>query len=726
MASRIFHCLKLVPSILLLAVSTLFLSSCDSDSIARGPGWKSPAPWGTEPPGFRNFIPVWNNRIHTWLENSKADLQEELRTLTAKSEQAETLEARRTLKNSADAVRERIETINTRLRDGDYFQFKTTSDIPKNLVWENGLDNPDLGDPRAKKGGTVRLWEIGSYPSTFRRIGPNSNNGFRSRLYDEIGIDSIGLHPVTGKIMPGVCNEWAVSEDGRTVYYKVDPDARYTDGAPVKAIDFLVSIYIRCSDYANSPFDKDYYREEISTVTWYNDSTFSVTLPTQKPLMPYKAGLNPVPPHFYSEYGPDFTERYQWRVEPTAGAYYIQPEGVIRGQQVTMTRVKDWWAKDKKFYRNTCNVDNMVFRFIAEESKALELFRVGELDMMLMLRPNVWHDKMEIAEVHNGFIERSTFYNIYPRYPAGLFLNTARPPFNDLNFRLGFQHSINMKRVNEVVYRGDYQQLNSYAGGYGRYTNPNIKAREYSPAKAREYFAKAGYTKQGPDGILRKEDGSPLKVEITYSSSSSSLKSMMILLKEDARKAGVDLQLDELDSNVSYRKVMEKLHQATYWSWGFTPPHPRTHQSFHSSFAYDEKGNTVPNTNNINSISNEELDKAVEAERKARTEDELQKSSWLVQDIVHDLAIWVPGYAPEFTRIGYWRWVKWPNSDTTKFSYPVVFDPTENHLYWVDEELKEETLDAKRHGEIFPEQDVIYDQYRFVPQNPGTPSSPTP
>ena len=701
----------------LLLCLSFFLSGCKGSDKASGPAWKPSVPWGTEPTGFRSYLTTWNKQHALWLEQQKEALLTEIKETTAQSEQAQKLSERRALQQKITQAKEKLALVEQRQKDGDYFQFGTANDVPKNLVWENGLENPDIGDPKAKKGGTMRFIEPNSFPGTFRQIGPNSNNAFRAKLFDEVEMGAVGLHPVTGKIIPAVCNEWAISEDARTVFFRVDPEARYSDGARVKAVDFFVTAYIRTSDYANSPFDKDYFRESFSTMKVYDDRTFSVTLPTIKPLLPFYASLYPSAPHFFSEYGPDYIERYQWRIQPTTGAYTVKPDGVIRGQQVTVSRVLNWWAKDKKFYANTCNVDHMTYRFMAEESKALELFRVGEVDMMLLTKPDLWHEKMEIAEVHNGFIERYTFYTIFPRYPIGLYINLASPPYDNKTMRLGVQHSINMDRVSDVVYRGDYQRLNSYCSGYGRYTNPHIKAREYSPEKARAYFAQEGYTMQGSDGILRKPDGTRLTLEITYSNTSPSLRAMMNMLKEDAKKAGLDLILDDLDGNVSFRKVMEKRHQSTSWAWGFVPPHPRTHQTFHSSFAFDEKGNTLPNTNNINSVALDELDQAVEDERKARTEDELQEAAWKVQQIVHDEAFWVPGINSEFTRIGCWRWVKWPESDTTQFCHPLIFEPSESHLYWIDEEEKENTLKAKKNGTIFAEKDAIYDQYRFV-ENP--------
>lgn len=38
----------------------------------------------------------------------------------------------------------------------------------------------------------------------------------------------------------------------------------------------------------------------------------------------------------------------------------------------------------------------------------------------------------------------------------------------------------------------------------------------------------------------------------------------------------------------------------------------------------------------------------------------------------------------------------------------------ESYLYWVDNDVKKETLEAKREGRTFEEVDAVYDQYRFL------------
>lgn len=578
---------------LLLAAGT----GCKDSSQSQGVGWQPNVPFGTLPPGFDSFPERWNKQVNDRLAREEAAKQKEIKNLRDQFFKEEDPKIREKLQSKLIADEAALSVIHRRQTEGDYIKFKTPADIPQDLKWEDGLDNPEIGDPNAKKGGVLRQWAPGSYPDTFRPNGPNSNSGFRGPLYDEIIIGLVSIHPVTGKIIPGIAHKWAETADRRTVYFELDPDARYTDGAKVKAIDLLVNMYIRTSEYSRDVFYNNFFYQNASNITIYDDSRFSITLPFAKPLLPYYCTLFiPSPPHFYCEFGPSYVERYQWRVPPTTGAYVVKPDGIIRGRQVTLQRVPDWWARDKKFTKYMYNVDQIVYNFIAEPSKAIELFRIGELDVMNITKPELWHERMEIPEVHNGYINRSTFYTIYPRPPYGLFLNTSKSPFNNLDVRLGFQYALNIQNIIDITFRGDYQRLNSYNSGFGKFTNPYIKARPYSPEQARACFAKAGYTIPCPDGILRKPDGTRLTAAITFPNSSPSLASTLGKLKEDARKCGLEIQLDPLDSTVAFRKIMEKRVQASFMAWGFTPPHPMNEQGFHSRYAYDERGSLTSPT----------------------------------------------------------------------------------------------------------------------------------
>ncbi len=659
---------------------------------------------------FEDFAPVYNRYIENWLkaqqaatEKDAAHVEDEL--LTAVGESKTLLEAR------AKAIRLDREKWRFRLGLGNFLKVGNPSEVPSDLVWSDGMDQPEIGDPAAKKGGVFRRY-IPSFPPTFSPFGDNSNNSFRGDLYDYIDLPLVTLHPDTMEIIPGIANQWATSKDGRTIYFRIDPEARYSDGAPVRARDFLLSVYVHVSDNIINPYWKQYYRENIAQVAMYDDLTVSISLPEAKIYAPVFAGaITPAPPHFYAEYGPDYEERYQWRFPPTTGAYEVLPQDVIKGVSITQTRVKDWWAKDRKYYRYRFNPDKLVHTVVRDESKAFELFRAGELDTFFLTQPQLWYEKSEMDPVYKGYIERYTFYSKYPKIPRGLYLNVSKPLLGDRNIRIGIQHSMNWQKVIDVMFRGDYQRLNAFNEGYALFSDPSIVARPFSINAAREAFAKAGFTREGRDGILTRADGTRLSVSLTYPATPQ-MDRIFAILKEEAKACGFEVQIDGLEYTVSYKKEMQKQHEMVFGSWLISPPVPDFHQFLHSSNAVDENGHPKPQTNNTFAWHRADTDALSEQVRSATTVDQLNDAACKLQRIMHDEAIFVPGYAVDFIRIGAWRWVKWPDCKETRFSPPVVYDPQEVFVFWVDDAVKDETQRARRSGKSFSEVTRSIEDYR--------------
>lgn len=665
--------------------------------------------------GFDAFVPVYNRYIENYLKTQQLETDKELARVETELAAATEGPAADRLQTRIDSLRHDQEKYAFRLSLGDYLKLGDPSEIPDDLTWENGMDQPEIGDPAAEKGGVFRRY-IPSFPPTIRPFGDNSNNSFRGDLYDYINLPMVALHPETMEMIPGLANEWAVSKDGRTIYFRIDPEARYSDGVPVNARDFLVEAYLRVSDNIVNPYGKQYYRENIAQIAMYDDRTLSVTLPEAKIYAPAIAGsITPSPPHFYQEYGPDYTERYQWRFPPTTGAYELLPEDIEKGTAITQTRVNDWWARDRKYYRHRFNPDKIVHTVVRDESKAFELFRAGELDTFYLTQPDLWYEKSEIDPVYKGYIERATFYKRYPKIPRGLYLNVTKPPLDNLDVRIGIQHAMNWQKVIDVMFRGDADRLNAFNEGYEIFSDPSIRARPFSIDSARAAFAKAGYTMEGRDGILAKPDGTRLSVSVTYPSMPI-YDRIFAILREEAKACGFELRLDGLEATVSYKKEMQKQHEMAFGSWLIQPPVPDFHQFLHSSNAFDDKGNPKPQTNNIFSWGRPDTDLLSEKVRTARSAEELKNAAWKLQRIMHDEAIFVPAYSVDYMRLGMWRWVKWPDCENTRFSPPVVYDPHEVFVFWIDRKLKTETLDAMRSGKTFPESTRVIDTYRILPE----------
>ncbi|MES2659936.1 MAG: ABC transporter substrate-binding protein [Verrucomicrobiota bacterium] len=691
---------RLIPLFALVAAGFSLLVACrkESDTTVRKLG-------------FDTFVPQYNSYIHKWLLEQQTHSKQETERITAALATAEG-EAKALLEIQAEANRKDLEKWDFRLGLGDFLKFGNPSEVPTDLVWENGMDQPEMGDPNAKKGGVLRR-HILDFPPTIRPTGPNSNNSFRGDLYELVDMKLITYHMETMKLIPGIAREWAVSKDKRTVYFRIDPEARYSDGLPVKARDYLITAYVYVSDNIVNPYPKQFYRENIAQVAMYDDLTLSISLPEANFFAPVTAGeIYPSSPKFYEEYGPDYAERYQWRFPPTAGAYEVKSDGLVKGVSITQTRVKNWWAKDRKYYKYRFNPDKIVNTVVRDESKAFELFRAGELDTYLITRPELWYEKSEMPPVYDGYIERSTFYKRYPRSPFGLYLNVTKPPLDNLDVRIGINHAMNWQKVIDVMFRGDYQRLNSFNDGYGTLGDPSIVARPYSIKLAREAFAKAGYTEEGADGILKKPDGTRLSAALTYPGLAI-YDRMFSLLREDAKPCGMELRLDGLEPTVAYKKEMQKQHEIAFGAWNISPPAPDFHQFLHSTNAFDEKGNPKPNTNNTFVWARPDTDRLSEIVRTAGTEAELSDAVGKLQNIMHDEAIFVPGFTIDFVKVGYWRWVKWPDCENTRFSPPVTYEPHETYVLWIDEKVKEETQAARRSGKVFPEVIRTFDDYRI-------------
>lgn len=593
----------------------------------------------------------------------------------------------------------------------DFFQWKTPADLPADLKWETNADLPEIGDPEAKKGGTFHT-DISSYPPTFRIIGPDANNSFRSEHHDNIFTWIVMRHPNADAWIPGMAEAWAISPDKRTIYFRLDPNLTFSDGTRIEVEDFFMTFYIMLSPYIKDPWYNDYFSKEFQAITKYDDRTFSFTIPKPKPdPLWYVGDFQPMSRKFYIEFGPDFPARYQWRKAPSTGAYDIRPEGLNRGRSVTLSRVQDWWARDKKYYRYRFNPDFVQFRVIANPDKGFEMFRQGKLDFFYASTPRYWYDKSEAPEFYNGYIERHVFYNEFPRISRGIYLNQRNAPLDNLDVRLGINYALNIKQVIDVDLRGDAARMQSTVAGFGKYTSPELRARPFDVVKAQEHFAKAGFNKRGDDGILVNAQGRRLSLTLSCPNSGPFVQ-IALRLKENALKAGLEIKVEGLDMVQLFKKLDQKNHEMAFAGWSAQPPYPRFWEYYHSDNAWkvqpDGTKKVVPDTNNVTMTADPEMDPLIIQHREAATEEDVQRLSWQLAKMVEDRAAAIPAWESPFYRYACWRWLRFPKDGNVKASQM----PLDSYVFWIDEEMKEETRKAQREGHSYGEIMRIFDQYR--------------
>lgn len=591
------------------------------------------------------------------------------------------------------------------------FTFATPDDVPADLQWSDGSELPEFGSPDARKGGTLNFW-LQDFPRTLRYQGPDANGSFRRFIHDDNNMHLVDRHPGTGGYFAALAESWAIGNDKRTVYFKLDKSAKYSDGVPVVADDYLFTVYFMLSEWIQGPWYNNYYATKYTNFARYDEHTISVTLAEVKPdpLLFFEEDLTPKPRHFYKEFGDDYVERYQWKLEPTTGPYTILPGDVKKGRSIVQTRLNDWWGGDKKFLLHRFNPDKRRFTVMRDVNKHDQAFIKGDYDMLRIRDPEQWYTKLDperLADVKRGYIQRAQFYNEIPRPTYALYINRTKPLLASRDVRIGLHHATNWGLVIDQYFRGDYQRMRTSADGYGRFTHPTLQARSFSVEKAEEAFGRAGFTKRGADGILMNDDGE--RLSFTLTTGYRRLENPLTILEREARKAGVELKLEILDATAGWKKVQEKKHEIMLTALNVSvEPYPRYHDNYHSYNAFEEDGSLKANTNNFTVTSDKAYDEVIEKYDTSQDFDEIMALAHQLEEKIYEDAAFMPAYVRPFFRCAYWRWIKWPEG----FNVKMATEHDEYHLYWIDEEMKKETLAAKKKGKSFGEGSHVFDQFK--------------
>ena len=571
--------------------------------------------------------------------------------------------------------------------------------LPDDITWLTNDTDPVYASPEAVKGGTFHA-AITSFPLTFRVVGPDSNSGFRSAILGN-QLSLAGIHPNTENIVPEIATHWAFGKDRKTMYFKLNPKARWSDGTPVTAHDFAFTLEFMRSKYIVAPWYNDYYTKEIDKVVVYDDHTLAVVGTKKEPDLHLKLMIAPTPRHFYTDLGEDFVQRYNWKIAPNTGPYQISD--FKKGKYVKFKRKRDWWAADLRYFKNRFNVNSVTYTVVRDHNISWEHFKKAKLDTFPLTIPKYWHIKSAIPIFENGYVNKIWFFNDTPRSATGMWLNMDKPIFKDKRLRYAFAHAMNIQKVIEKVLRNDYFRLEHGYVGYGRYTNPNIRARRFDLNKVTSYMTDAGWHR-GTDGIWEK-DGNRFSVEVTYSFDEHTPR--LVVLKEEAKKAGIELRLQKLDGAAAFKKILEKKHTVAWMGWS-TSMRPQYWEHFHSINAHK------PQTNNITNTDDPEMDRLIDAYRSSIDEEERIELSKKIQAKIHEIGPFVPTFMVPYVREGYWRWWRLPTPPGTRHS-DTLFDPFSSGtggLFWYDKKLYEETKAAMKAKKTFPPQVIIEKTYK--------------
>jgi len=367
-----------------------------------------------------------------------------------------------------------------------------------------------------------------------------------------------------GKAEPGVAESWTISDDKRTYTFKLRPDAKWSNGEPVTAQDFINGwkrtlspetasgynyqlFYVKGAQAFAEGKNPDFSAVGVKAL---DDRTLQVTLENPTPFfldLCATPPLQPAPLATIEKYGDDW-------VKPgkivNNGAYLLQ----------------DWRINDRielrknPYYWNASKValDSIDILPISKDNVAFNFYSSGVADLTMDkgLTPPALLDDLRVRSDFHA----APFLGIY-----FLRFNCEKPPFNDPRVRQAFTLAVDKKVITEKITRaGELPATSFVPPGITGYVSPEAPTAD--PERARQLLAEAGF----PDG-----KGFPL---VTYLYSEGGLNEAIAVELQNMwrRELGVNINPARQEWKVYLNSLSSLDYDIARSTWVGDYPDPNT------------------------------------------------------------------------------------------------------------------------------------------------------
>jgi microcin C transport system substrate-binding protein len=581
--------------------------------------------------------------------------------------------------------------------------------------WQTNTDYDLIGDPRAVKGGLLRQAMMTDFPATLRYYGPNISE-WNLHVHELVYESLLNLHPTTLDYIPGLATHWQISDDHRTFRFRLNPNARWSDGMPVVADDVVASWRLSVDKglqdparnliYANFelPIAESKYIVSVRAKTddWQNFMYFACG--------PRVGGLFIYPSHALKGVtGDAYIRDYNYRMLPGTGPYVISDRDVERGRMIRIRRRNDYWAADHRRNIGTGNFDEIQQQVVRDRNLEFEMFKRGDVDYYFVQRAQMWVEELEYPNIRRGLNQKRKIFNHNPQGIAGLAMNTRRAPFDDIRVRLALRHLFNRESMIEKLMYNEYTLIDSMFPG-SIYENTSNEKIRYNPQRALELLAEAGYQQRDANGRLTR-NGQPLTFEILYAQQAS--ERYFTIYQEDLRRVGITLNL----RLTTWETLIKLLDERAFGmvSIAYTGEiFPKPDANWMSRLA-DQK-----NTNNITGFKNIRADEIM---TRYQTTFDFAERARLLQELDGLLTRehhWLFEWTAPYERVVFWH----------KFGYPKGYVSRIGSfrdmvlLWWIDPERDRQLQNALRDSSVQlgpgPSDDKYWLEFAKV-ESQGTP-----
>ncbi|MDO4946414.1 MAG: extracellular solute-binding protein [Fibrobacter sp.] len=536
-----------------------------------------------------------------------------------------------------------------------------------------------VASKEARPCGAITLWGS-AMPKSFNMW--EDYNSFSAELMGMMFEPLVSLHSTEDKEVGILADSWSVGEDGKTFTFHVDPRAKWSDGKSITAEDVQYYYDVIMDEKNLTPIFKvglsRFDRPEVVD---------SLTIKMTAKEIHWgnfweAAGMLAFPKHAWQ--GKDFNQiRYDFPV--VSGPYIIKT--FREDRYVELARRADWWGFKKNWNRGKYNFQKIRYRFMNDQTKALEAFKKQDFNAYAIYTSSIWMKQTDFDAVQKGWAVKQRIFNKEPIGFQGMAINMRKPEYQDVRVRRALNFMLNREAMNEKYMYGQYFLQNSYYPDlWPNNTNPKATMYKFNPDSARALFADAGYKVNG-QGVLEK-DGKPFA--INFITSSEDLRHLT-LFQEDLKKIGVVATIEQM-SQSTLRKRLDDADFDLYWvNWG--AGRLRDPEASWSSKTAMDKG-----TNNLSGLQDAVVDSLIELQK---TEFDLAKRNEILKALDNRLSEIVPYvlmWQCDHHRILYWNRYGMPEKVLDNFNREDAIP-----VYWWVDPVKSAALDkAMKAGEALP------------------------
>ncbi len=255
-----------------------------------------------------------------------------------------------------------------------------------------------------------------------------------------------------------------VAADGMSVVFKLRPEAKFADGAPVTADDIVFSF-----DALKTKGHPSYriVLRDVEKAEALDQSTvkYSFKGDLVKPL-PIEVAQLPVLPKAY--YATRNFEETSLERPVGSGPYKIGQ--FSQGRYVSYERRDDYWAKDLPVNRGRFNFDEVRYDYFRDRTLELEALLANAIDFREEFTSKDWATGYDKPMVRDGRVQKISLPDETPSGAQGFFLNTRRAKFQDIRVRQALDLAFDFEWSNRNLFFGLYTRTASF------FENSDMKA----------------------------------------------------------------------------------------------------------------------------------------------------------------------------------------------------------------------------------------------------------